>query len=338
MRTTLGQAREATRRSRRQHGGDEAQLPAARLLQPGVAISTSMSISPAEYRTGVLENGKRKAMRIWLKSAMLLEAGPDGTEALTDERARAYRFSDVDLPRSICPSNPLVVEGYAPAATVAERFRLSAETRGKSCGNTCSASYASPAQNAGFIGSWATEALEQSRQGSVGWCLLTLFLDREQRCSSSKTAVTLGWHSFWRPISAVGHAKGGRVNDSRVMVAGAMVGALIGASGHLPLLYRCRQSRCATGSSLRWTISAANSRGSRGRSKSSGRWPTDGIRAVNEFNAARAQSSFGSDLAHVAASTGARYECRESGHDESVARHHGSCERPRSALCSSASV
>ena len=35
------------------------------------------SISPAEYRSGgVLENGKRKAMRIWVRASLLLRAGP----------------------------------------------------------------------------------------------------------------------------------------------------------------------------------------------------------------------------------------------------------------------
>ena len=86
------------------------------------------AISPVEYRTGVLENGKRKAMRIWLKSSVLFESGPDGSEVVTpDGRARIDSAMSTYL--KYLPANPLVVEGYAPAATVAARCRWS--------GNTC---------------------------------------------------------------------------------------------------------------------------------------------------------------------------------------------------------
>jgi hypothetical protein len=49
------------------------------------------------YRKGVLENGKRKAMRIWLGADVLFAPGPDGTEVLTDEGARPCRVGDGDL-------------------------------------------------------------------------------------------------------------------------------------------------------------------------------------------------------------------------------------------------
>ncbi len=72
------------------------------------------SISPPSIATGVLENGKRKAMRIWLSNAVLFEAGPDGTESAHRGRPGADRLRHGHLPRYL-PANPLVVEGYATA-------------------------------------------------------------------------------------------------------------------------------------------------------------------------------------------------------------------------------
>ena len=68
------------------------------------------SISPVDYRTGVLENGKRKAMRIWLKSSVLFEVRPDGTEVLTED-GRARIDSAMSTYLKYLPSNPIVVEG-----------------------------------------------------------------------------------------------------------------------------------------------------------------------------------------------------------------------------------
>src|SRR5918994_1881588 len=74
------------------------------------------AISPADYRKGVLENGKRKAARIWLSSRVLFERRPDGTEALTaDGKARLDSAMSTSL--KYVPSFPLVVEGYATQGT-----------------------------------------------------------------------------------------------------------------------------------------------------------------------------------------------------------------------------
>src|SRR5258706_12749494 len=123
MRMTGGQAREATADL-----ADNMEAMKHNFLLRGFFNKRGYydleSISPAEYRTGVLENGKRKAMRIWLKSTVLFQTDPDGTEALTDD-GRARIDSAMATYLKYLPSNPIVVEGYAPAPSVAERFRLS---------------------------------------------------------------------------------------------------------------------------------------------------------------------------------------------------------------------
>jgi hypothetical protein len=79
MRTTLGQAREATADL-----ADNMEAMKHNFLLRGFfnrrGYFDLASISPAEYRAGILENGKRKAMRIWLKSSVLFDRGVDGTE------------------------------------------------------------------------------------------------------------------------------------------------------------------------------------------------------------------------------------------------------------------
>src|SRR5258705_12594769 len=115
MRTTIGQAREATADL-----ADNMEAMKHTFLLRGFFNKRGYydldAISPVEYRTGVLENGKRKAMRIWLKSALLFEAGPDGTEVLS-ESGRARIDSAMSTYLKYLPSSPLVVEGYAPAQT-----------------------------------------------------------------------------------------------------------------------------------------------------------------------------------------------------------------------------
>jgi phospholipid/cholesterol/gamma-HCH transport system substrate-binding protein len=87
------------------------------------------SLSPAQYRSGVLENGKRKASRIWLASRVLFEKRDDGTEALTaDGRARLDSAMATYL--KWVPANPIVVEGYAVGGTTDERFRLARQRAG----------------------------------------------------------------------------------------------------------------------------------------------------------------------------------------------------------------
>jgi len=94
------------------------------------------AISPAQYRSGVLENGRRKAMRIWLSSAVLLVAGPGGAETLTPD-GRARLDSAVVTFLKYLPANPVVVEGYAIDGTAGERYRRSRQ-RAALVRETCS--------------------------------------------------------------------------------------------------------------------------------------------------------------------------------------------------------
>jgi phospholipid/cholesterol/gamma-HCH transport system substrate-binding protein len=87
------------------------------------------AISPAEYRNGLLENGKRKAMRIWLASDVLFAAGVDGGEVLTEE-GRARLDSAMTTYLRYVPSNPMIVEGYASLGTLGESFRQSRQRAG----------------------------------------------------------------------------------------------------------------------------------------------------------------------------------------------------------------
>ena len=176
MRTTLGQAREATADL-----ADNMEAMKHNFLLRGFFNRRGYfdldAISPAEYRTGVLENGKRKAMRIWLKSAMVFEAGPDGSEALS-ESGRARIDSAMSTYLKYLPANPLVVEGYAPAPTVAERFRLSRRRAGI-VREYILGKYDIPPQNAGFIGLGA-EAVDSPDKDRWDGVSLTLFLDRAE--------------------------------------------------------------------------------------------------------------------------------------------------------------
>jgi phospholipid/cholesterol/gamma-HCH transport system substrate-binding protein len=127
MRLTLGQAREAT--------ADLAENMEAmkhNFLLRGFFNRRGYfdldAISPAQYRNGVLENGKRKAMRIWLSSPVLFEQGPDG-EVLTAEGRRRIDSAMATYLRHV-PSNPIVVEGYASEGTVGDRYGLSRQRAG----------------------------------------------------------------------------------------------------------------------------------------------------------------------------------------------------------------
>ena len=176
MRTTLGQAREATADL-----ADNMEAMKHNFLLRGFFNRRGYfdldAISPAQYRTGVLENGKRKAMRIWLKSAMVFEAGPEGTEGLS-ESGRTRIDSAMSTYLKYLPANPLVVEGYAPAATVAERFRLSRRRAGIAR-EYILGRYDIPPQNAGFIGLGA-EAVDSPDKDRWDGVSLTLFLDRAE--------------------------------------------------------------------------------------------------------------------------------------------------------------
>jgi hypothetical protein len=149
------------------------------------------AISPVDYRKGVLENGKRKAMRIWLADGVLFEPGPGGTEVLSaDGRARIDSAMATYL--KYLPTNPIVVEGYATAGTIAERFRQ-ARQRAGIVREYVLGRYELPPQNVGYIalGSDAAGSPAGDRWDGVA---LTLFLDRtalqfvEQRPPLTQTA------------------------------------------------------------------------------------------------------------------------------------------------------
>lgn len=128
MRVTLGQTREATADL-----ADNMEALKHNFLLRGFFNRRGYfdldAISPAQYRNGVLENGKRKAMRIWLASAVLFEPGPDGSEILTPQGRARIDSAMVTFLQHL-PANPLVVEGYATEGTAGERFRLSRQRAG----------------------------------------------------------------------------------------------------------------------------------------------------------------------------------------------------------------
>jgi phospholipid/cholesterol/gamma-HCH transport system substrate-binding protein len=174
LRITIGQAREAT-----SDLADNMEALKRNFFLRGFFNRRGYydldAISPAEYESGVLENGDRKAMRIWLKSERLFETGPDGSEVLTaDGRARIDSAMSAYL--KYLPSNPLVVEGYAPGVTAAERFARSRRRAGLVRDYILGA-HQVPPQNAGFIG-LGNQALDSPEQNQWDGIALTLFLDR----------------------------------------------------------------------------------------------------------------------------------------------------------------
>ena len=175
MRTTIGQAREATADL-----ADNMEAMKHNFLLKGFFNKRGYfdleSISPADYRSGVLENGKRKAMRIWLKSSVLFETGPNGEEVLTED-GRARIDSAMATYLKYLPSNPIVVEGYSHAGSVAERFRQSRARAGMVRAYVLGR-YDVPPQNAGFIG-LGDEATGSPDKDHWDGISLTLFLDRE---------------------------------------------------------------------------------------------------------------------------------------------------------------
>jgi phospholipid/cholesterol/gamma-HCH transport system substrate-binding protein len=123
MRVTLDQAREATADL-----ADNMEAMKRNFLLRGFFNKRGYydldAISPAEYRKGVLENGKRKAMRIWLGKDVLFERGAEGNEVLS-AGGRARLDSAMDTYLKYLPASPLVVEGYATEGTAGDRFRTS---------------------------------------------------------------------------------------------------------------------------------------------------------------------------------------------------------------------
>ncbi len=140
------------------------------------------TISPVDYRTGVLENGKRKAMRTWLSADVLFEPGPDGVEQLSAS-GRARIDSAMGPYLKYLPANPIVVEGFATAGPIDERYRV-ARIRAGIVREYVMGRFAVPPQNTGYI-SLADDS-RGSPAGDSQWngIALTLFLDR--------TALTFG--------------------------------------------------------------------------------------------------------------------------------------------------
>jgi len=81
-------------------------------------------VSVDQYRQGVLETGERRALRIWVRAAVLFETDAKGSERLSaDGQARldSAMSQFIRYPRN----SPFVVEGYAPGPTNDERFLTS---------------------------------------------------------------------------------------------------------------------------------------------------------------------------------------------------------------------
>ena len=131
------------------------------------------AISPAQYRSGVLENGKRKAMRIWLSSPLLFEEGAGGEVLTAEGRSRVDSAMTTYL--RYVPANPIVVEGFAMDGTVGERYRLSRQRAGI-IREYLMGRYGLMPQNTGYIGLGSD--VEGSPAGDK-WdgVSLTLFLD-----------------------------------------------------------------------------------------------------------------------------------------------------------------
>jgi len=176
MRSTLVQAREATADL-----ADNMEAMKHNFLLRGFFNRRGYfdldDISPEQYNAGVLENGKRKAMRIWLGTPVLFEPGPDGTTEVLTEGGRARLDSAMATYIQYVPANPIVVEGYATAGTVSERFRL-ARMRAGIIREYLIGRYELLPQNTGYIslGDVAKGSPDGDRWDGVS---ITLFLDRE---------------------------------------------------------------------------------------------------------------------------------------------------------------
>ena len=134
------------------------------------------SISPADYRKGVLENGKRKAMRIWLSDDVLFEERADGTEVLSDD-GRTRIDSAMATYLDYLPSNPIVIEGFATEGTTPERFRQ-ARQRAAIVREYVVGRYELPPQNVGYIALGGEASGSPSGNDRWDGVALTLFLDR----------------------------------------------------------------------------------------------------------------------------------------------------------------
>ena len=134
------------------------------------------TISPVDYRSGVLENGKRKALRIWLSADRLFEERPDGTPVLSED-GKGQIASAMSAYLKYVPSYPLVVEGYSTRGSKDDRWRTAQLWAGMVRQYLLQQYDLSP-QMTGFI------SLGNDAQGSPGdksWdgVAITLFVDRE---------------------------------------------------------------------------------------------------------------------------------------------------------------
>jgi phospholipid/cholesterol/gamma-HCH transport system substrate-binding protein len=176
MRVTLGQTREAV-----SDLADNMEALKHNFLLRGFFNRRGYfdldAISAADYRGGVLENGKRKAARIWLASRVLFEPRPDGSEALTaDGKARLDSAMAAYL--KYIPSNPIVIEGYADAPSVNERFRL-ARQRAGTVREYLLGRYELAPQSTGYIALGDMAVGSPDGDGKWDGIAVTLFLDRE---------------------------------------------------------------------------------------------------------------------------------------------------------------
>jgi len=176
MRVTLTQAREATADL-----ADNMEALKRNFLLRGFFNRRGYfdldDISPQQYREGVLENGDRKAMRIWLSADVLFAPGADGVETLTPD-ARTRLDSAMATFIKYIPANPLVVEGYATAGSTDERFRQ-ARYRAAIVREYLLGRYGLLQQHTGFI-ALGGEA-KDSPNGQERWdgVAITLFLERD---------------------------------------------------------------------------------------------------------------------------------------------------------------
>jgi phospholipid/cholesterol/gamma-HCH transport system substrate-binding protein len=131
-------------------------------------------ISPAEYRSGLLEQRKRTALRIWLSSHILFDPGSEAT--LTDE-GRVRLDSAIATYLRYLPSSPLVVEGYSTEGSRDERFRR-ARQRARVVREYLLDRYALVPQATGLIG-LGNEAPGSPAGDQWDGVALALFVDRE---------------------------------------------------------------------------------------------------------------------------------------------------------------
>jgi hypothetical protein len=134
------------------------------------------AIAPVDYRSGVLENGRRKAMRIWLRADALFETTPAGVERVSEE-GRARLDSAMSTYLKYVPSYPLIVEGYATGGTRGERWRAGQAWAGM-VREYLLQRYDLRPQTTGYI-SLGDDA--KGSPGGGGWdgVALTLFVDRD---------------------------------------------------------------------------------------------------------------------------------------------------------------